>query len=759
MIDLMAKKREKFGRLVRGAINAMADFEGKNVARIQEELGELIQMAPTAFHRFKQGFLPTANDMVDTIRILATASVQRAYLNRVWLEAFLTAAEYPQAAELMAELYPHEALTARPPRSRSNLPAPPYSQFVMRPAAYADVAEGLTRRSAVVLIVSLSGMGKTSLAHEAATHALAGQAPMPQFDAVVWVSDRDHPGATTLARVLDEIARTLDYPGLSRFDLQLKRFEGEQLLRHQRVLLVIDNFETITDDALLHWLLRLPEPSKALITTRTYRPAFQQGAWLVELGGMPATEAEQVIDQRARQLKLKHAGSAAERHRFITLTGGNPKAIEMVLGYVRHTGQPLAQVLDRLHTGHDVLFDDLFAQSRAVLSPPAQHVLLTLTFFAASASRTALAATAGVEAAAFEAAVQQLLELSLLDTEPGTAAQPPRLRLHPLTRAVASTWLTAWPDLAHAARARWLNWCVTCAAEVGFMLDDLERLQRLDVEEPNLAAALSWAAEHGYDQAVVQLASGIEFYYYVRALWSKKLALHQQYIEAAHRLNDADEEINALALHIQLLGRQGNPNAATPYLARLRNLAQTHPLTGLAFFQYHHTLGHDALARGDLATAQQAWQDVLDAVTDQGLSAHMHIGAHHWLATCLYRQGNLDAARQHYAAALAQARQHGFTRFIARNQLQLARIELEQGYLEAASRRLTESLTHTQPDDWEQQAHLQRVQAQVHARHGDTNAARAALNTAINLLERMGLTHEMRSARMEQAALDEYPTR
>ena len=52
----------------------------------------------------------------------------------------------------------------------------------------------------------------------------------PQFDAVVWVSDKDRPGTTNLSIVLDEIARTLDYPGFTQFEFEEKRREVENLL-------------------------------------------------------------------------------------------------------------------------------------------------------------------------------------------------------------------------------------------------------------------------------------------------------------------------------------------------------------------------------------------------------------------------------------------------------------------------------------------------------------------------------------------------
>jgi hypothetical protein len=149
-----------------------------------------------------------------------------------------------------------------------NLPAPTYSRFVMREGAFAEVIDGLKQRSAVVLIVGMGGNCKTSLVREVAPRCLGAAGDASQFESVVWISDQDRPGTTNLSTVLDEIARTLDYPGITQFSHQEKQREVEQLLKRQKVLLIVDNFETITNGGLVTWLLRLPEPSKALVTTR-----------------------------------------------------------------------------------------------------------------------------------------------------------------------------------------------------------------------------------------------------------------------------------------------------------------------------------------------------------------------------------------------------------------------------------------------------------------------------------------------------------
>lgn len=757
----MAHNRsDTFGRLVKGAVNAIANFEGKNAAIIEEELSDLIKMAPTAIHRFKGGYIPNNPTIVE---ILAEAGVSRAYLNRAWLQRFLQAARYYDAATLLERLYPRESDRPTQPRIYDNLPAPTYSQFVMRAAPYAAVLEGLGQRSAVVVVVSLGGMGKTSLAREIAAKCLrnhqqhAAEA-VPHFDAAVWISGKDRPDLMNLAVALDEIAHTLGYPGITQFEMGRKQREVEQVLKRRRVLLVVDNFETVTDVVLLQWLLRLPEPSKALVTTREYRSEFQQGAWLIELGGMSEPEAEQLITERMRQLNLKLTPGDDARQQLIVATGGNPKAIEMLLGLVKSTGQPLAQVVANLLTSSADLLADLFATSWQLLHQDAHYVLLTMTLFPASVDTLVLAHVAGVEEQSFFQAIQQLVELALLDTEQSMTGwqteQHVRRILHPLTRRFLETRQIEYTAFLDAARERCLAWAVSYAARFGYITDDITRLEQIDCEEANLFAALTWAFDHEHDAATVQIARGLEFYYYVRALWGKKLALHQMYIAAAHRLGDTNEEIHALTMHVQLLSRQGDVQTAASYLPRLHDLAQQ-SLQGELFFHVQHALGLYQLASGHLDEAQHCWEEILEHAEQLLLPDHMTLGAQHWLAACLYQQGQPSAARQHYQVALEQARRSGYERMVARNQLHLALIDLEEDNLTSAHQRLLESRDQTVSSDWEQLARIQQALARLHNRAGNLPAAREALLDAIDLFERMGLTTETQAARSEFSALVE----
>src|SRR5262245_23968882 len=54
----MTNQSEIFGRLLRGAINSIAAYEGKSAASVEEELGSAIGLSGAAIQRYKAGAIP-----------------------------------------------------------------------------------------------------------------------------------------------------------------------------------------------------------------------------------------------------------------------------------------------------------------------------------------------------------------------------------------------------------------------------------------------------------------------------------------------------------------------------------------------------------------------------------------------------------------------------------------------------------------------------------------------------------------------------
>jgi hypothetical protein len=97
----MSNRSETFGRLLKGAINSIATYEGKTAPAVEMELGDQIGLTGASIQRYKAGYLPPEPR---PIQILAEAGVRRGFLARTWLLRFLQAARYPHADTLISQL-------------------------------------------------------------------------------------------------------------------------------------------------------------------------------------------------------------------------------------------------------------------------------------------------------------------------------------------------------------------------------------------------------------------------------------------------------------------------------------------------------------------------------------------------------------------------------------------------------------------------------------------------------------------------------
>ncbi len=741
-------RSETFGRLLKGAINSIATYEGKTAPAIEEELGQQIGVAGASIQRYKAGHIPPDPH---TIAVFATAAVRRGYLNRTWLQHFLSAARYPTPAPLLDQLCPVFDTPARPSRVYHNLPAPTYSQFVMRTQAYAEVLDGLQQRSSAVLIASLGGMGKTSLAREIAAYCLHAENAAPRFDAVVWVSDKDRPGTTTLSMVLDEVARTLDYPGFTQYEHEEKRREVEQLLRRQRVLLVVDNFETIGDAALLQWLLRLPEPSKALITSREYRRDFRRGGWPVELRGMTDDEAQALITQKLRQLRIDRlVGTATQLAPLVAATGGNPKAIEIALGCIKYERRPLQDVVDDLYAARGELFDDLFTRSWALLDEAARRVLLAMPLFPDSASAEALSTSADVRGFAFERAVERLTDLALLDVQQSDLSSPPRYALHSLVRAFARSQLSAEAGFAAGARERWVGYYDTFvrAHTAGSWHEPHQHnLDRQEQELTNLYAVIQHCADTQNWDVLIEIVFRLNRLWSVRGYYEDRNRFALLAFQAAEWQGKINEQIGLLCIRARTLCYLDEPHQALACCEQARGL-----LAALSEGETRHEQNINysqirayALLKNYAPIGELAQRNV--ALSESLYLKNMY---HYDLAAYYQQIGDHAAATAMLQTLLAVSAQLNDRRGTLQGSLIMARIGLEREDRELAEAHLrTAEACASELRHRRLSAEVMRLWARLHTLCGDVAMARTALSAATDLFERLGMRHELAEARAE----------
>ena len=745
------KKNMEFGRLLRGAINSIAIYEGKTNPIIEDELAQHIHLAPSTIQYYKAGNIPPE---MHTIEVFAEAGVRRGYLNREWLVKFLKEARYPKPDALLSQLCPSNTVLSSPNRVRSNLGAASYNQFVMRTQAYDQIVDGLAQRSPVVLVDSLGGMGKTSLAHEIALRSLKADSNVPKFDAVVWISDKDRPGTTTLSGTLDAIARVLDYPGFAQYPHEEKRLEIENLLRLQRVLIVIDNFETITDGSLLSWLLRLPEPSKALVTSREYSRAFRSNTFVVDLRGMTISEAQELVVHKLHRLGIGTLVTDPQQvSPLIEVTGGNPKAIEMALGYIKERRDPLQVVVDDLCAARGELFEDLFNRCWGLLDETSRRVLLAMPLFPSDASNEALEATADVHGYALRSAIERLNDLALLDLQQTDLNHPPRYALHPLVRWFAGARLKEDPEFVRKAEDRWISYFMGQIAKWDTQGWHFEQYARIELEAASLEKMIDRCHQLRRWAELITMSETVRRYWGTRGEHQTRERLLNYALEGAKFIQDRYMQVRLLLFMARLTCHSGDvASAMALYDQASAIIKEVEPPDIEMILNQQSTLCRILLIQGDLDGSLKLAQKNLETA-----QLHQFRWRHQYecdVGLRMYLKGQPEYAEAE--TLLRNSIEHGglagFHRLPITSLNILADIEVQTGRLDDAEKTLQTAHNLAERFGFKQRfAEIDQVSARIEVRRGNLDAARVLLTRAIDQFERLGMRPRIHET---QRALD-----
>lgn len=453
----MVRKIERFGKLLSEGIVSVARRQGKKIREVEQDLATQMSFTYHAVEHWRKGFPPREPEQ---IAFLARYCLRYGRVDRAWLNGFLVQADYPihEREVLLAEVFPPQTGAEKARRLYQNLP-PRYGELLGREKDMARVMEGLHSRWPLITIEGMAGVGKTTLTLEVGLRCLSDAeiAPDQRFQAVVWVSAKDRPEQQKwLEEVLDTIARVLDCIYVTLWEPTQKIEEVNKLLKTHRVLVIVDNYEVIKDPHLEQWLFRLPEPSKGLLTTRHGQ---MRSVWAIHLTGLEEPEALTLIRRHIRRLGL-HDLERAKDAVFLPLvhvTEGNPKAIEMALGYIKRGILGLNEVIDNLHearqTVNDV-FDYLFTDAWELLNLNARHLLMTASFFVEPVEKETLGHVAGLHGYVLDTALGQLNDLSLLSANVASL----RFGIHPLARAFVVSQMKTFQEWEQAGRERWLEW-------------------------------------------------------------------------------------------------------------------------------------------------------------------------------------------------------------------------------------------------------------------------------------------------------------
>ncbi len=379
--------------------------------------------------------------------------------------------------------------------------------FVGREAELGQMARLLASRDCRLLtLVGPGGSGKTRLAMRAAADNV------PDWPDGAWLVALDDPSAGDDLETA--LVNALGIPITN--STQATRFQIYDFLRTKELLLVLDNFERMINQAdLVKALLYHVPKLKVIATSRQWLGI--QGEQVMPMGGLdfPTDDdftslGEEELAQWAQgysavQLFVENAHRVEPRFelspqnvgdivRICRLVDGLPLAIEMASAWVRIF--PCDQILARIAQNVDFLasrtknvprrqasFRESFEYSWRMLSEEEREMFLKVAVFRGSFSLEAAQEVTG-------ASLPDLVSLKdkfLLRQFPGN-----RFDVHPLLVQYVTQRASLHRDLAREARDRHSTYYLTFLTERASTLTAEEVQQDLE----NIRAAWQWAAEN-----------------------------------------------------------------------------------------------------------------------------------------------------------------------------------------------------------------------------------------------------------------------
>ncbi len=500
------------------------------LSRLAEEVMGIPPLAPIYGVQLQRMSLEKGREMVAALRDL------QADQRQAMIVLLDIVSRYPALPPGM------QAALPEPPKVLHNLPQPDYGQFVGREEELASIHQLLKpypeSRYHIVTVDGIGGIGKSAVALEAAYHYLRQYDSLPpeeRFNAIIWASAKQSVltadgiiSRRQALRTLDDVYSTISTT-LGREEITHAR-DGEQpalvdrALRHQRTLLILDNFETVDDEQVLSFVREVPDPTKVIVTTRHCIDV----AYPVRLMGMPEEDGLALIAQECKEKEVPLTQSQAQR--LYERTGGVPLAMVWSIAQIAY-GHPVKTMLRRLaQPTSDVARYCFKGALKHIQGRPAHKLLMALAIFAPDASREALGYVADLPELDRDDGLVELERLSLVNRRAS------RFKFLPLTKVFAADELSTHPGFRESASRRWVDYLKELSE-----LPDSEYYWRyrsfaFHKEGANILEAIEWSYEYGTADDVFHLTQAAEDYLGALGDWNRTMSLCDRALELATSL-------------------------------------------------------------------------------------------------------------------------------------------------------------------------------------------------------------------------------
>jgi hypothetical protein len=593
-----------------------------------------------------------------------------------------------------------------------NLPEPTYRKFISRENEINDILEYISpdRGQPITVIRGIGGVGKTALAVRVAYKCLDarlsplkdGNNNVPIFDAIIFTTSKetDFIGTTmverpkkesTLLDIFRVISETLQESNITQVpEDQQKQQVIDALKQKGKTLLIIDNFETISDKkSIWRFLNALPPGTKIIITTRKDSEHNQ-----VELEALDEQESYDLIQTQAKEKEITI--NEENQQQIYSKFGGIPMALIYSVGKLAAECS-LTEILNSNISDRDDIGRFCFEDSVKPLRETAAHqLLMATTFFCDPPIKEALLKVAGLtDLFESENALKKLQKLSLIVDK--VVGRDARFTILPMTREYARAELKkqGLADFEKQARDRLFDWYLEFTRENGGKDGERwrDKYDRLESEWVNIESILYYYKQQDNWQRVYELWLNVDSYVDLTGYWQKRLEWWTYIAEQAKKAAELDIYLSALSEKYWteiLMGTENHENAKVQLLYAMTYYSPSQVSVVPARIANHLAVIAKGEAqsqeRGEYTEAIQRLQqgsDILDRCSDPNKTRYQ-IENKYYLAEMYYLQGNFPEAKEILEKIIIQCQQIKWQRFLNYADNSLADILIDQNDLERA---------------------------------------------------------------------------
>lgn len=547
---------------------------------------------------------------------------------------------------------------------------PRQSYFFGREKELQSIAEALApdSRGWGAIISGPGGIGKTALAIKAAQVA-----PKEIFEHKFFItakireltSEGEKP-LTDFTRpnyleILNELAMHLGEDGIPRLIPEERTKELWNALRGKKVLVVLDNLETLHEDErmrLYQFLSRLPEGNKAIVTSRRRVDAE---ARVLPLDRMEKKDALELILELAKTNPRLLSANEKERLTLYQITNGNPLLIMWISGQLGREESHCRTIFDAVklmksapkdNDPLEFIFGDLVDNT---LSDEETAVLAAISHFNKPSNAVWIAELADLTISATQTALEDLANRSIIvsDKENKLFSLPPLAALFIRNKR---------PAIVLKTGDRLANRVYALAMQNGFQ--NHERFFILNSEWTRIASALP-SLIRGKNARLQRSCEALEIFLDFSGRWDEAIYLFREAEEKAVTVNDLSNASYRASNLASIYERRNQYDEAVACAKRASEYWENAKTGDRGKYTSTKLLGELYNLQGNSSAAIAAFKEARSTLITNSPESPAMVQILNMLAILLYNTGDYANSEIYYREALRIAKKNQDVQSIA----------------------------------------------------------------------------------------------